>query len=289
MPLNSNTNANADAIEVKLRDLGALPDKDVPLSDTALQMSAYMHPGLSIDRYQEHLKILRNGVAQRFHDLLMAGAEDTVGTRLAALKHVIADEFKYEGDKDHYNDLQNADLVRVIERRKGLPIALAILTLDAAQAQNWDIEGLNFPGHFLLRLSHQGHIVIFDPFNAFNILEAPDLRALIKSMAGPEAELSATYYEPASNRDILLRLQNNIKHRQIEGEDYTAALQTVEMMRWIAPADYRLLFDAGVLYAKTNHIAQAIDSLEEYLTKTPHAADKYDAQLFLQSLKDSLN
>ncbi len=271
-----------------LQKLGEGADDDIPLAETALQLSASLHPGIDLDRYRNHLDKIAEDVGDRYAALVKAGAEGNTETRLAALKHIISDQYEYRGDKDNYDDLQNADLIRVIERRKGLPIALAIITLHAARKQGWEMEGLNFPGHFLLRLIDGAHRVITDPFNHFQILQAPDLRNLLKKVAGPDAELSASFYEPTTNRDILIRLQNNIKHRQIEAEDYEAALATVQGMRLIAPGEYRLLFDSGVLHARTGHILQAIGILEEYLGKARSHKDRYDAQLFLQSLRDSL-
>jgi regulator of sirC expression with transglutaminase-like and TPR domain len=179
-------------------------------------------------------------------------------------------------------------MVCVIDQRKGLPIALAILTLEAGRAQDWIIDGLNFPGHFLLRLEYQGTRLIFDPFNQFTVLSAPDLRNLIKLVAGEEAELSSSFYQAASNRDILIRLQNNIKLRQVEAEDYEAALETVEVMRLFAPDETRLLLDAGVLYARTGRKQDAIKVLEEYIKNAPTPEDRYDARQLLQNLHDSL-
>lgn len=273
----------------KLSEFGHHGDDDIPLSETAFILSAIAHPGLDIDRYRHHIRKLTDEVKQRHHDLIQAGADDSAQTRIAALKHVISDQFGYTGDKDHYNDLQNADLVRVIDQRRGLPISLSILALETARGQGWQMDGLNFPGHFLLRIELDGTRLIFDPFSQFKILDAHDLRTLIKQVAGENAELSATYYRTATNRDILIRLQNNIKLRQIEAEDYQGALDTVESMRLFAPQEVRLLLDAGVLYAKTGQKTKAIEALEGYVEDAPTPADRYDAQLLLQNLKDSLN
>lgn len=271
-----------------LQKLGQIEDDQIPLAETALQLAAILHEGIDLDRYRNHLQKMSEEVGERYKALTEAGADDDAKTKLAALKHIISDQYSYEGDKDNYDDLQNADLIRVIDRRKGLPIALAIITIHVAKEQGWMIEGLNFPGHFLLRIIDRVERVIVDPFNGFQIMQAADLRGLIKQIAGEDAELSSTYYDTASSRDILIRLQNNIKHRQIEHEDYENALKTVELMRLIAPQENRLLFDSGVLHARTGHVLKAIELLEDYLKNAPTHKDRYDAQLFLSSLRDSL-
>jgi regulator of sirC expression with transglutaminase-like and TPR domain len=279
--------SDLSSLQADLTDLGRCPDEDIPLGGTALLLASRYHEGLDLGRYHQHLLKISADVRQRAYDLVQAGADDSAHTRIAALKHVISDQLGYRGNKDNYDDLQNADLICVIDQRKGLPIALSILALEASRAQKWDVEGLNFPGHFLLRIEHLGTRLIFDPFDNFKILEAPDLRALLKAINGAKAELSASYYMPAGNRDILIRLQNNIKLRQVEAEDYAGALETVELMRLLAPDENRLLFDAGVLYARTGKRQQAIVALEGYIIAAPNPDDRYDAQQLLQNLIDS--
>ena len=274
---------DADGI---LREAGVKPDSDINPFTIAIALAAPAHEGISIDRYFSHAAKIARDCGERYISLLNAGAKDDAGVRLAALKHILCDREGYEGDATTYDDLQNADLMRVIDRRRGLPIALAILYIHAGRENGWDIEGLNFPGHFLCRISHGGERIIFDPFAACAVMEAADLRALLKKIHGKKAELSADYYRPSSNRDILLRLQNNIKSRLIAGEDYEAALAQVERMRLFAPNDHRLLFDAGVLYAKNGLKESAVSVLEKYIAAVPNARDRHDAELFLRSIMD---
>jgi len=261
-------------------------DSDIDLARTALMFSVISHPGIVAERYDHHLSKIATDVETRYLDLLKNGAEDTAHTRLAALKHVLADQEGYIGDLETYDDLQNADLIRVIDRRKGLPISLAILYLHAARHNKFDIVGVNFPGHFLCRIEHQGIRLIFDPFSRCEVLEAPQLRELIKQVQGPSAELAPAYYEPASNREILMRLQNNQKHRMIESEDYEGALKIVELMRLIDPDEYRLLFDAGILYAKNKKVKPAIEALEMYLQRAKDRRDIQDAESILRQLRE---
>lgn len=272
-----------------LKIFSALPDHEIDIGPAALALAAIEQPGLSLDRYFNHLRKLAVETGARHQELLKAGAQDNAETRLAALKHIIADKHSYAGDEETYDDLQNASLIRVIDRAKGLPITLAVLYIHAAQAQGWDIAGLNVPGHFVCRLEKDGARVIFDPFHQCQVLTAPDLRQLVKHALGDKAELSATYFEPAGNREILIRLQNNIKFRQIEIEDYTGALKTVEIMRLVAPSEYRLLLDAGVLYARTHQTQAAIDVLEDYIKQAPYDRDRHEAALLLRQLKESIN
>lgn len=272
-----------------LTQTGSLSDENIDLAQAAICLAARNYEGRNLERYFHHLKILAKDVAENHQDMLNAGAEDNTETQIAALKNIISDKHGYFGDSEDYDNLENADLIAVIDRRKGLPISLCILYIHAAKAQGWTIEGLNIPGHFVVRVEKDGRPVIFDPFYGGGILEAPQLRAVVKSALGPNAELSPDYFKPALNRDVLMRLQNNIKLRQIDAGDYEAALNTIESMRMVAPQDFRLLLDAGVLYSKTQQPKAAINALEAYIEKVKDPQHRYDAELLLKELRTSLN
>src|SRR5260370_426166 len=95
-----------------------------------------------------------------------------------SLAEVVAQSYGYRGDSQSYDDLQNADLVRVIERRKGLPVALSILYLHIARAQGWPAEGLAFPAHFLIRVGIEGARPLVDPFHHGLVRDHPTLASL---------------------------------------------------------------------------------------------------------------
>lgn len=182
-----------------------------------------------------------------------------------------------------YDDLQNADMIRVIDRRKGMPIALSILY--SCRTLEWvECGRVEFSGAFFVQGRTWRRAPDLDPFDQCAVMEAPDLRNLIKKIRGANAELSADYYAPCSNRDTLIRLQNNVKLRLIDAEEYAPALECVEMMRCLDPHEYRLLFDAGVLYAKTGQGAKAVSVLEEYIRRAPNARDRRDAEAIIRQI-----
>lgn len=276
-------------IEGILKQVGQSKDIDVDLAEAALALAATESPGISVERYQNHIKKMVEEVEQRYQDLIEKGADDDAFTQLAAIKHVLCDANGYIGDVETYDDLQNANLMRVIDRRKGMPISISLLCIHIGSAQGWQVEGLNFPAHVICRIEKDGERVLFDPFNQCKVMQAADLRQLLKTLISSDAELASSYYEASSKKDLLIRLQNNIKLRQIEDEDYEGAVKTIERMRQIDPDEYRLLLDAGVLYARTNQVMAAVDSLEQYIDSTPSDADKQDALVLLRQIKESLN
>lgn len=266
-----------------LKEIGALPDAAVPLVRTALLLSSLARPDLVLAPYLAHVETLGQDVALRHAALLEAGAVDGAALRLAALKNVLSDQHGYGGDQEQYDDPRNADLAQVIDRRKGLPVVLCLLSLHVGREQGWALDGLNFPGHFLARIEQEGTRILFDPFHGFVQLEAQDLRGLLKKVAGKEAELSAAHWEAAPNREILLRMQNNIKRRQIERRDYAQALKTAEEMRLFAPRDARLWLDCGVLCARLGQTDRAIAFLEDY-ARSAAAPDRREVEALLRHL-----
>src|SRR5262249_38095007 len=142
------------------------------------------------------------------------GSGNPGATPPQALRDTLGESFGFRGDSDTYEDLQNADFARVLDRRKGLPIALGILYIHVARALGFSCVGLNFPGHFVVRLDHGSERTILDPFHGGRVRDVPDLRQLYRELRGPEAQVEPQHFSAVSDADVLLRLQNNIKLRQ---------------------------------------------------------------------------
>ena len=202
---------------------------------------------------------------------------------------MILGDYGYEGDTLTYEDLQNANLMRVIDRRKGLPVALGILYLHAARAQGWDSIGLAFPGHFLIRLSDGPERLILDPFHAGRIHDAASLRELLKAMAGQDVELMPEHYAPVSDRDVLLRLQNNIKSRLLQAGRAEPALRVIHTMLLLAPDMAGLWHEAGMLNARLGNMRAATEALQEFIVRAPEGSARHQAAALLQQLKSKLN
>ncbi|HEY9548952.1 MAG TPA: transglutaminase-like domain-containing protein, partial [Kiloniellaceae bacterium] len=179
---------------------------------------------------------------------------------------------------------------RVIDRRRGLPVALGILYLHGARAQGWPICGLNFPGHFLLRLDLGAERTIIDPFNGGETRDAAALRALLKTMAGEAAELRPEHTRPVGCRDVLLRLQNNVKLRRVQEERSADALAILESMLMIAPERAGLWREAGILHAHLDNMRAAILAFEHYLElAAPAESGRQEIAELLRQLRRQLN
>jgi len=267
----------AEAHMDALRAIGSGADDAVDIADTALILAALDRPEAAIEDYRDYLKTL---------------AEDTAraetGDRADALRRALFDAHAYAGDAETYDDPMNANLMHVIDRRRGLPVALGILCIHAARAQGWAITGINFPSHFLLRMGDESDGVFIDPFHGAAVMSEDDLELRLREMHGPDARMQAGFLRPVGNRDILLRLENNIKLRALHGQDMERALAVVERMYLLAPAVDGLRMEKALILAETGQIKAAIDALEELRERGGGVQGQALASM-LQDLKGRLN
>lgn len=275
--------AQAEAI---LRRIGGAAGSTVDLAEGAVALAAFDRPRVPLARYLHHLDVLAGDLAEA---AAAAGdPEPPLDRRAQLLARVMAERHGYAGDRQTYDDLQNANLMRVIDRRRGLPVALGILYIHAARAQGWSAVGLNFPGHFLIRLDGRGGRLILDPFAEGRVRTVADLRELLHQTQGPDTELTPAHYETAADRDVLMRLQNNIRIRLIHDEQIERAVQVLEGMLLFAPDQPGLWREAGLLHAHLGNLRAGIAALEKFI-EIGADAQRHDATIMLQSLRARLN
>ena len=274
-----------------LREIAALESPILPIGEAALALASFERPRVGLARYRQHLATIARDVGR--HSGAQGDSQGDSGGNLAAraqaLNEIILLKYGYSGDELTYDDLQNANLMRVVDRRKGLPVALGILYLHAARAQGWDSVGLGFPGHFLVRLTEGAERLILDPFHGGRVCDAASLRELLKAMAGQEVELAPEHYAPVADRDVLLRLQNNVKSRLLQAGRHEHALRIVETMLLLAPDLAELWHEAGLLHAHLGNMRAGMNALEQFIIRAPEGDARHQAAAILQQLKSKLN
>lgn len=271
------------AIERELSAVGGHADEAIALADTALLLAALDLPNAPLDRYRAHVAELAADVAG------VAEPDAPLDRRWRQLNKVLFERHGYAGDTESYDDLENANLIQVIDRRVGLPVSIGILYINTARAQGWAVDGLAFPGHFLVRLDDRDRRVIVDPFHAGQMLEAGHLRDLLKQFYGADAELAPAHYAPVGNRAVLLRLQNNIKTRALQSGDTARAVAIVERMVLIAPDAGSVWHELGLLRARLDSRMSAVEALERGLACGLPSAEQARAESVLAKLRSSLN
>lgn len=278
--------AQSAQMEARLRHIGSQSDAEIDLGETGLLLAAYRRPDLDFDHYRHHFSLLARDAADMGRP--SAGA-DSLATRAEVLRAVLAERYSYAGDRDTYDDLQNADLTRVIDRRQGLPVALGLLYVHTAQQQGWEASGINFPSHFMIRLVLGQDVMILDPFNGGVVRSVSDLRAMLKAYGGAEAELAPRHTAAVGRRDLLLRLQNNIKLRLLAAGRTGDGLQALETMIMLAPNNAQLWCEAGALHGELGNLRAAIASLQQSLQLGLAPAEAGPAAELMQQLRGSLH
>lgn len=266
-----------------LDGLAAVDDDGLDLAMVALALADAARPGRGMDPYVTHLGIL---VAEARREAGAAGMPESARVRGDVLRAVLVGRWRYSGDVETYEDPVNADLMQVIDRRRGLPVSLGILYLHLARKLGWEADGLAFPGHFLIRLSgSDGDRIIMDPFHDGVDISPVDLRALYKSVKGQGAELAPDAYAPVTNREILLRLQGNIRLRALQDGDYASALAAVQRMLLISPSDFRLWREGGLMHMRLGDLDSALTALERYLGIAPPGPDRDSIARVMEELR----
>jgi regulator of sirC expression with transglutaminase-like and TPR domain len=274
-----------EVAEAVLARIGAAGDGEIDLAEGALALAALDRPQVPLARYREHLHELAEEVAGQVE----TGGAGQGTMQAAAVARSLFERMGYDGDRLTYDDLQNANLMRVIDRRKGLPVALGILMIHAARAQGWAMVGLSFPAHFLVRLDSGAERLILDPFARGSVVDAARLRDLLKDVAGEGAELKPSHYEPVPDRAVLLRLQNNIKTRLLRDGKLEAAARVIMRMLSFAPEEAVLWREAGLIEARLGNLKRAIGLIEAWRDKSPGEAQRRQAAVLLQELAQRLH
>jgi regulator of sirC expression with transglutaminase-like and TPR domain len=265
-----------------LRSIGTDDDSAIDLGEVALLCAAVDRPGVSLEPYRRHLADLAQAAAAA------ATRSDSIGKQTTVLREILAVAHGYRGDSETYDDMRNANLIDVIDRRRGLPVALGILYIHTGRGYDSDIVGLSFPSHFLVRLTGRGQRAIIDPFNGGRTLETDDLRRMLKSLQGEQAELTAAHHQGVDNRDVIIRLQNNIKLRAVAAGDLARAVQVLKTMTAIAPGRAELWWETAVLLSKLGNLKTAITTLEGFLAGSAEEG-RAEIEDLLRRLRSSMN
>jgi regulator of sirC expression with transglutaminase-like and TPR domain len=268
-----------------LAAIGQLVDSEIDVGNAALQLARVDAPDADWHAAALHLSDLAQGAVKR----AAAMKKEDLSARATALTDMLMGEFGYSGDVDTYDDLANANLIRVTERRRGLPVALGVIWLHAARAAGWGSHGVDFPAHFLVALEGHKTQVVIDVFNGGQIVSARELRALLKRVEGEKAELRPGLLQPMSTRRVLLRLQNNILTRRLEAGDLRGGLRCTEDMLLIAPDQADLWHQAGIMNQRLEQMAAAGDCYRQFLKLVPEGAVANSVRAQLDILKSMLN
>jgi regulator of sirC expression with transglutaminase-like and TPR domain len=198
-----------------------------------------------------------------------AEAESRLKARLAhagpeeALAEALAGDMRLAGDLITYENPDNTDVITVVERRKGLPVALGVFYLDAGKRCGLDLCGVDFPNHFLLRLGTSEGPLAIDPFSEGRVVLPSELtrRALLAGLTPGVAERLDTLMAPVSDRAVAIRLENNIFARAVAARDFARAERSAVRRALLDPRDHRPWIDVAAAREGQGALAGALEAL----------------------------
>jgi regulator of sirC expression with transglutaminase-like and TPR domain len=270
-------------VEEALRCVGRMNDDAIDLAEAALMLAAFDRPDAPVAAYRDHLRRLAVESIEATRDA------QSLEDKFDAVNAVLFERHGYQGDSVNYDDMQNANLMRVIDRRKGLPVALGILYIHVARAQGWRCHGTNFPAHFVVRLESDEGVAMIDPFYGGQELDRDALERQLETSIGEGAELKPEHCAAIGNRAVLIRLQNNIKLRAIQGGDLARAAEILHTMVLIAPDQAAPRCELAALHAHKGEVKAAIRLLEDCVVETADPRARDSAAAYLARLRSRLH
>ncbi len=269
---------------VKLDD-----DNDsIPLTEAALSIAQDVYPKLDLAAVQSELDRLSSILKARLP------ADAPAVQRLRALNRYFFRELGFSGNRNDYYDPDNSYLNRVLERRRGIPISLAVLYMELGQQIGLPLRGISFPGHFLVKLKVRAGDIFLDPYSGLSLsreqleerlaqffdargLDVPTDLALIPSI------------QEASSRDILMRMLRNLKSVYHDRKDFDRLLEVQNRLVVLLPEVSTERRDRGLIYAQLECPRAALEDLDFYLTEAPDAAEAPEIRETISVLRNALN
>jgi regulator of sirC expression with transglutaminase-like and TPR domain len=216
----------------------ARPEADLDLPRAALLLAEAEYPGLDVAAYLERLDELARLTRAR-----LLGARDARGDReggvdprVAQLLQFLYGELGFGGDREDYYDPRNSFLNEVLDRRRGIPITLALVMVEIARRAGLTAHGIGFPGHFLVRFDDERRGETFvDPFEG-HVLDEEALAQLAARHTGRATLPDARALEPATKANTLIRILNNLRGIYAAREDSARLRGILERLEVLAPS-----------------------------------------------------
>jgi regulator of sirC expression with transglutaminase-like and TPR domain len=239
--------------ERALAAAGAAPDEQFSLFEAALACALHETPGRDVGGARS----LAAEAAERLAERLKTERPEE------AICEALGGDLGLGGDHINYNDPANADLISVCERRKGLPVALGVLYMEAARRCRLKVAGVDFPGHFLLRIETDEGPIALDPLTGGHVVLPSELtrRAFAAGLTPDVANRIDILMAPVRDRQVALRLENNIYARASQRRDYGRAERSALRRALLDPEDHRPWLDVAAAREGQGALNGALEAL----------------------------
>ena len=249
------------ALQLLARD----PQAPLDIAELALQLARDEYPHLDVEAYLAELSAMAQEAGRYLRGPLTA--------RVQGLCRYLFHDLGFRGNKKDYYDPLNSYFNQVMERRTGIPITLSAVTMAIAGRCGLRVEGVGLPGHFIVKAVDGEEQVLIDPFHGGRVLTTTDCENLVLQVTGRELAVTQERLQALPLGLMLVRMLNNLKAVYLKRSDMPRAVQVLERLRQLAPADAEVQRDLGVCLLHAGQPGKAIDLLAAYTQAEPQAMD----------------
>lgn len=241
------------------------------LAPSALVIARVECPRLDPEPYIARLDAMGDAARRVVERHASSSGDMSAQCGVKALNEYLFDELGFTGNLDKYEDPRNSCLNEVLDRRTGIPITMSLVYIEVARRAGLRAEGVNFPGHFLVRVLQDLHTddpgdgLIVDAFHGGAILNEHDCRLLLHRHMGEEAAWAPELLARATRRHILVRMLLNLKRLYVKWRSFPQARAITDLLLALSPSAVTELRDRGLLAYHMNDFPAALRDLEEYL------------------------
>lgn len=258
--------------------LGLLDDEAIAPDTAALEIAGLDHPGVDLEEQVELLEEMTERLLAR------AVTAHSAEEQASAMAEVLAGDFGLEGDRQTYDDPANADMIRVLERRRGLPVALSILYVAIGRRVGWEVYALNTPGHVIVGVREESDLILVDPFNQGVRVSADQLSTMLERALGRTGPFPPEHLAPMTNRGVLLRLLMNQASRAEKAGNVERARTVFHRITTVAPAYSFGWWERARLELAGGDQSAARESLSSMLETTRDSALRMQINAALDAL-----
>ena len=249
-------------------------DEGFPLLEATAAIALDEYPELDIQSVLDDVERMLERLRRRLP------ADAVHLHRLRLLNQYFFHDLGFGGNVNDYYDPENSYLHSVLRTRRGIPISLAVLWLELAHGIGLRAAGINFPGHFLVKVNLPQGQVIIDPFTGQS-LSREDLAERLEPYKRRQGLVDdfdvpvGLYLQAAAPRDIVARVLRNLKEIHHSQEDWPRLIAVLDRLIVLLPDAWAEVRDRGLAWAELGQTQRALQDLEAYL---PHADDPLEAQ-----------
>ncbi|MDO9483692.1 MAG: tetratricopeptide repeat protein [Hydrogenophaga sp.] len=263
-------------------------DESLPLMEAAASIAQDEYPDLDVQQVLGDVDQLLARARRRCGDVT-----DPL-QRLRVLNQFFFRDMGFGGNVNNYYDPDNSYLNVVLRTRRGIPITLAVLWLELAQGLGLKARGVNFPGHFMVKVNLPDGQAVIDPFTGQS-LSREDLSERLEPYKRRNGLVDdfdvpvGLYLQAATPRDILARMLRNLKEVHRTQEDWLRLIAVLDRLLILLPDAWTEYRDRGLAWAEMGDNRLAVADLDTYMTQTDDALDRDAIGQRLQELRRALN